>query len=64
VLSVPHRAGRHAGDAMAGDSRVRKISFTGSTARGERITRTARGQRLSSVGIDGIAEGNGRRQVR
>jgi acyl-CoA reductase-like NAD-dependent aldehyde dehydrogenase len=35
------------GDALCGDSRVRKISFTGSTQTGERITRVAGVKKLS-----------------
>jgi glyceraldehyde-3-phosphate dehydrogenase (NADP+) len=35
------------GDALCGDSRVRKISFTGSTQTGERITRIAGVKKLS-----------------
>src|SRR3954467_3849004 len=41
VLSVVHGPGAELGDALVTDPRVRKISFTGSTATGERITRMA-----------------------
>jgi acyl-CoA reductase-like NAD-dependent aldehyde dehydrogenase len=41
VLSVLTGPGGTLGDALVGDPRVRKISFTGSTATGERITRVA-----------------------
>jgi hypothetical protein len=37
---------------------VRKISFTGSTATGERIIRAAGVKKPSSVEFDGPAEGN------
>jgi acyl-CoA reductase-like NAD-dependent aldehyde dehydrogenase len=47
VLSVLTGPGGSLGDALVGDPRVRKISFTGSTATGERITRTAGVKRLS-----------------
>jgi glyceraldehyde-3-phosphate dehydrogenase (NADP+) len=39
VLSVLTGPGGTLGDALVSDPRVRKISFTGSTATGERITR-------------------------
>jgi acyl-CoA reductase-like NAD-dependent aldehyde dehydrogenase len=51
VLSVLTGPGGTLGDALVGDPRVRKISFTGSTATGERITRVAGVKKLSSVGI-------------
>jgi acyl-CoA reductase-like NAD-dependent aldehyde dehydrogenase len=41
VLSVLTGPGGTLGDALVSDPRVRKISFTGSTATGERITRMA-----------------------
>jgi acyl-CoA reductase-like NAD-dependent aldehyde dehydrogenase len=47
VLSVLTGPGGTLGDALVGDPRVRKISFTGSTATGERITRTAGVKKLS-----------------
>jgi acyl-CoA reductase-like NAD-dependent aldehyde dehydrogenase len=47
VLSVLTGPGGTLGDALVSDPRVRKISFTGSTATGERITRTAGVKRLS-----------------
>jgi acyl-CoA reductase-like NAD-dependent aldehyde dehydrogenase len=47
VLSVVTGPGRTLGDALVTDPRVRKISFTGSTATGERITRVAGVKKLS-----------------
>jgi acyl-CoA reductase-like NAD-dependent aldehyde dehydrogenase len=47
VLSVLTGPGGTLGDALVSDRRVRKISFTGSTATGERITRMAGVKRLS-----------------
>jgi acyl-CoA reductase-like NAD-dependent aldehyde dehydrogenase len=47
VLSVLTGPGGALGDALVADPRVRKISFTGSTAVGERITRTAGVKKLS-----------------
>jgi acyl-CoA reductase-like NAD-dependent aldehyde dehydrogenase len=47
VLSVLTGPGGTLGDALVGDPRVRKISFTGSTATGERITRMAGVKKLS-----------------
>jgi glyceraldehyde-3-phosphate dehydrogenase (NADP+) len=47
VLSVLTGAGRVLGDALVSDPRVRKVSFTGSTATGERITRVAGIKKLS-----------------
>jgi acyl-CoA reductase-like NAD-dependent aldehyde dehydrogenase len=47
VLSVLTGPGGTLGDALVSDPRVRKISFTGSTATGERITRMAGVKRLS-----------------
>jgi acyl-CoA reductase-like NAD-dependent aldehyde dehydrogenase len=51
VLSVLTGPGGTLGDALVSDPRVRKISFTGSTATGERITRVAGVKKPSSVGI-------------
>src|ERR671932_2222955 len=47
VLSVLSGPGGELGDALVADPRVRKISFTGSTAVGERITRMAGVKKLS-----------------
>ena len=47
VLSVITGHGSEIGDALVADRRVRKVSFTGSTAVGERIARTAGLKRLS-----------------
>jgi acyl-CoA reductase-like NAD-dependent aldehyde dehydrogenase len=47
VLSVLTGAGGTLGDALVSDPRVRKVSFTGSTATGERITRMAGVKKLS-----------------
>jgi acyl-CoA reductase-like NAD-dependent aldehyde dehydrogenase len=47
VLSVLTGSGGTLGDALVSDPRVRKISFTGSTATGERITRMAGVKKLS-----------------
>jgi acyl-CoA reductase-like NAD-dependent aldehyde dehydrogenase len=47
VLSVLTGAGGTLGDALVSDPRVRKVSFTGSTATGERITRKAGVKKLS-----------------
>ena len=47
VLSVVTGPGGTLGDALVTDPRVRKISFTGSTATGERITRVAGVKKLS-----------------
>jgi glyceraldehyde-3-phosphate dehydrogenase (NADP+) len=47
VLSVLTGPGGELGDALVTDPRVRKISFTGSTATGERITRIAGVKKLS-----------------
>lgn len=47
ALSVLPGPGSELGDALCSDPRVRKISFTGSTAVGERITRVAGVKKLS-----------------
>jgi glyceraldehyde-3-phosphate dehydrogenase (NADP+) len=47
VLSVLPGPGGELGDLLVADPRVRKISFTGSTAIGERITRLAGVKKLS-----------------
>src|SRR5215216_1889965 len=47
VLSVVTGPGDALGDALVSDPRVRKISFTGSTATGEHIARTAGVKKLS-----------------
>ncbi len=47
VLSVVTGPGGELGDALVSDPRVRKISFTGSTGIGERITRLAGVKKLS-----------------
>jgi acyl-CoA reductase-like NAD-dependent aldehyde dehydrogenase len=47
VLSVLTGPGGTLGDALVSDPRVRKISFTGSTVTGERITRVAGVKKLS-----------------
>ena len=47
VLSVLPGPGGELGDLLVADPRVRKISFTGSTAIGERITRRAGVKKLS-----------------
>ncbi len=47
VLSVLTGPGGELGDALVSDPRVRKVSFTGSTGVGERITRTAGVKKLS-----------------
>jgi acyl-CoA reductase-like NAD-dependent aldehyde dehydrogenase len=47
VLSVLTGPGGVLGDALVSDPRVRKVSFTGSTATGERITRVAGVKKLS-----------------
>jgi glyceraldehyde-3-phosphate dehydrogenase (NADP+) len=47
VLSVLTGSGAELGDALVSDPRVRKISFTGSTAVGERISRLAGVKKLS-----------------
>src|SRR5260370_24710251 len=47
VLSVVTGPGRSLGDALVTDPRVRKVSFTGSTATGLRITRIAGIKKLS-----------------
>jgi acyl-CoA reductase-like NAD-dependent aldehyde dehydrogenase len=47
VLSVLTGPGGELGDALVTDSRVRKVSFTGSTATGERISRMAGVKKLS-----------------
>jgi glyceraldehyde-3-phosphate dehydrogenase (NADP+) len=47
VLSVVTGPGGALGDALVADPRVRKVSFTGSTATGTRITRTAGVKKLS-----------------
>ena len=47
VLSVLTGPGAELGDALVTDPRVRKVSFTGSTAIGERITRIAGVKKLS-----------------
>ena len=47
VLSVVTGHGSEIGDALVADPRVRKVSFTGSTAVGERISRTAGVKKLS-----------------
>ena len=46
-LQVITGSGSELGPALCGDARVRKISFTGSTAVGEQITRVAGVKRLS-----------------
>ena len=47
VLSVLTGPGSALGDALVSDPRVRKVSFTGSTATGEHLTRTAGVKKLS-----------------
>ena len=47
VLSVVTGPGRSLGEALVTDPRVRKVSFTGSTATGEHITRVAGVKKLS-----------------
>jgi glyceraldehyde-3-phosphate dehydrogenase (NADP+) len=47
VLSVLTGPGKSLGDALVTDPRVRKVSFTGSTATGEHITRIAGIKKLS-----------------
>jgi acyl-CoA reductase-like NAD-dependent aldehyde dehydrogenase len=47
VLSVLTGSGAQIGDALVSDRRVRKVTFTGSTAIGEHITRIAGIKRLS-----------------
>jgi acyl-CoA reductase-like NAD-dependent aldehyde dehydrogenase len=47
AISCLTGAGEELGDALCGDPRVRKISFTGSTRTGERITRVAGVKKLS-----------------
>jgi acyl-CoA reductase-like NAD-dependent aldehyde dehydrogenase len=47
VLSVVTGHGTEIGDRLVADPRIRKVSFTGSTAVGERITRVAGVKRLS-----------------
>ena len=47
VLSVVTGHGEEIGDALVADPRIRKVSFTGSTAVGERISRTAGVKKLS-----------------
>ena len=47
VVSVVTGHGSEIGDALVADPRVRKVSFTGSTAVGERISRTAGVKKLS-----------------
>src|SRR3954469_20361893 len=47
VLSVLTGSGGALGDALVSDPRVRKVSFTGSTATGEHIARTAGVKKLS-----------------
>ena len=47
VLSVVTGAGGELGDALVGDPRVGKVSFTGSTGVGERITQLAGVKKLS-----------------
>lgn len=47
VLSVLTGPGAALGDALVADPRVRKVSFTGSTATGEHITRIAGVKKLS-----------------
>lgn len=47
VLSVLTGSGALLGDALVSDKRVRKVSFTGSTATGEHIARTAGVKKLS-----------------
>ena len=47
VLSVLTGSGALLGDALVGDGRVRKVSFTGSTVTGEHITRVAGIKKLS-----------------
>src|SRR5256885_886163 len=47
VLSVLTGPGGVLGDALVSDPRVRRVSFTGSTATGEHITRVAGVKKLS-----------------
>src|ERR1700744_3679366 len=47
VLSVITGSGRSLGDALVTDPRVRKVSFTGSTATGEHITQGAGVKKMS-----------------
>lgn len=47
VLNVITGSGGLLGDALVSDSRVRKVSFTGSTATGEHITKVAGVKKLS-----------------
>src|SRR3954454_6514577 len=47
VLSVPTWAGGELGDALVSDPRVNKVSFTGSTGVGRRITQRAGVKKLS-----------------
>lgn len=47
VLSVVTGSGALLGDALVSDKRVRKVSFTGSTATGEHIAKTAGVKKLS-----------------
>jgi acyl-CoA reductase-like NAD-dependent aldehyde dehydrogenase len=47
VLSVLTGPGGELGDALVSDPRVRKVSFTGSTRTGERITQVAGVKKLS-----------------
>ena len=47
VLQVLHGSGSELGDALVSDSRVRKISFTGSTATGTHISSVAGVKKLS-----------------
>jgi glyceraldehyde-3-phosphate dehydrogenase (NADP+) len=47
VLNVLTGSGGRLGDALVSDARVRKVSFTGSTAVGEHIARTAGVKKLS-----------------
>lgn len=47
AISVLNGPGGAVGDALVGDRRIRKVSFTGSTAVGEHITRTAGVKKLS-----------------
>lgn len=47
VLNIVTGSGSLLGDALVSDSRVRKVSFTGSTATGEHISRVAGVKKLS-----------------
>ena len=62
---VPHRLqARSSADVLCADPRVRKISFTGSTAVGEEITRVAGVKRLSlELGCELPADRPSRRRI-